>query len=296
MTVLTSERGRGGYGGNIPGADQISWYFLRISGVMLVVLALGHIFVTHYLNVPSETTFTFVADRWANVLWRTFDWLLLMMALWHGLLGLRISITDFIRSAGWRTLTSALVWVIGLVFTAMGTITIFTFDAAASAANEGPLSDAHWIADILVGSLFVFAVATYVGAIVFAVWVGRSLRAGGPPVYTGDVGQYAWVLHRASGLGVLFFLLVHIIDIMLIAFGREIYDESVEVYANPILLPMEILLVGALIYHALNGIRIILVDFWTMGTRRQQQLFWMALIGAVVLTIPSAIIILTAEL
>ncbi|MGH2533400.1 MAG: succinate dehydrogenase, cytochrome b556 subunit [Thermomicrobiales bacterium] len=296
MAMLTSERGRGGIGGSIPGADQISWYFLRISGAMLVVLALGHIFVTHYLNVPSETTFSFVADRWANILWRSFDWLLLIMALWHGLLGLRFSITDFIRAAGWRNLSYATVWVIGIVFTAIGTITIFTFDEAASAANEGPLADAHWIADILVWSLFVFAFVTYAGSVVFAIWVARSLRAGGPPIYTGDVGQYAWVLHRATGLGVLFFLLVHIIDIMLIGFGREIYDETVEVYANPFLLPMEIMLVGAVIYHTLNGIRIILVDFWSMGTRRQQQLFWMALIGSVLLTIPSAIIIFAAEL
>jgi succinate dehydrogenase / fumarate reductase cytochrome b subunit len=296
MAVLTSERGRGGIGGSIPGADQISWYFLRISGVMLVVLALGHIFVTHFLNVPSETTFTFVANRWANVLWLSFDWLLLIMALWHGLLGLRISITDLVPSAGWRNLGYAAVWMIGIVFTAIGTITIFTFDEAAANANEGPLADAHWIGDILVWSLFAFAVVTYVGAVVFAIWVGRSLRAGGPPIYAGDAGQYAWVLHRATGLGVLFFLLVHIIDIMLIGFGREIYDETVEVYANPFLLPMEIMLVGAVIYHALNGIRIILVDFWAAGTRLERQLFWMALIGAVLLTIPSAIIIVAAEL
>ncbi|HET8521741.1 MAG TPA: hypothetical protein VFL82_00830, partial [Thermomicrobiales bacterium] len=79
MSLLTSERTRGEYGGSIPGADQVSWYFLRISGVMLVVFALGHIFITHYMNVPSDTTFDFVSKRWANPLWRTFDWILLLM-------------------------------------------------------------------------------------------------------------------------------------------------------------------------------------------------------------------------
>jgi succinate dehydrogenase / fumarate reductase cytochrome b subunit len=145
-------------------------------------------------------------------------------------------------------------------------------------------------------SLFVFAIGTYVGAIALVVWVIRSLRAGGPPIYSGDTGQYAWALHRATGLRVLFFLLVHILDIMLIGLGRDVYDKSVDFYGNAFLLPMEIALVGAVIYHSLNGVRIILIDFWSMGTRQQRQLFWGALIGALALTIPSAIIILTNEL
>jgi succinate dehydrogenase / fumarate reductase cytochrome b subunit len=82
---------------------------------------------------------------------------------------------------------------------------------------------------------------------------------------------------------------------MLIGLGRDVYDESVEFYAHPVILPMEILLVGAVIYHTLNGIRIALIDFWDMGTRRQRQLFWAALIGSVVLTLPSAVIIFLTE-
>ena len=83
---------------------------------------------------------------------------------------------------------------------------------------------------------------------------------------------------------------------MLIGLGQEIYDESVEFYANPFLLPMEIALVGAVIYHTLNGLRIIAIDFSESGTRRQRQFFWAVLIGAVLLTIPSAIVILVEEL
>ena len=296
MALLTSERTRSGYGASIPGADQLSWYFFRVSGVLLVVLAVGHLFITHYLNVPSETTFDFVSRRWANPLWRSFDWLLLLMALWHGLMGLRLSVTDYIRSAGWRVLGHSAVWVIGLLFTAVGSITIFTFDEAASRNNTGPLSGSLWIADVLGYALFVFAIGTYLGAIALAVVIGRNLRAGTRPIYRGDLGQYAWVMHRATGLGVLFFLLVHIVDIMLIGLGRDVYNTSVDFYANAFLLPMEIALVGAVIYHTLNGLRIILIDFWSMGTRRQRQLFWAALIGSVALTLPSAILILAKEL
>jgi succinate dehydrogenase cytochrome b556 subunit len=296
MATGTAGSARSGYGASIPGADQLSWYFFRVSGVLLVVFALGHLFITHYLNVPSDTTFDFVADRWANPLWRTFDWILLLLALWHGLMGLRISVTDYVRPAGWRVLGHSTVWVLGFLFTALGSITIFTFDVDAARDNTGPLAGELWIADVIGYSLFVFAIVIYASAIAIAIWVARSLRSGGPPIYTGDIGQYAWVLHRATGLGVLFFLLVHIIDIMLIGLGRDVYDQSVDFYANTFLLPMEIALVGAVIYHTLNGLRIVVIDFWDLGTRRQRLLFWSALIGSVVLTIPSAVLILLAEL
>lgn len=295
MASVPSARSRLRPGTTIPGADQVSWYFFRVSGVLLVVLALGHLFVTHYLNVPSDTTFDFVSKRWANPLWRTFDWLLLLMALWHGLLGLRTVIFDYVRSSGWRVLCHSIVWALALIFTGLGSITIFTFDAQAALYNTGPLARQTWIADVIGGFLFFIAVVTYVALIVFIIWVARSLRAGGPPIYVGDTGQYAWALHRAAGLGILFFLLVHIIDIMLIGLGRDVYDKSVDFYSRPFLVPMEIALVGAVIYHTLNGLRIIAIDFWASGLRKERTLFWIALIGAALITLPSAIFIIASE-
>src|SRR5918997_3042164 len=130
----------GGAGITVPGADRLIWYFMRLSGALLVILAGGQIVITHYLNVPSETVFAFVADRWANPYWRTFDWLLLMLALWHGVLGLRYSIQDYLRSPMARTFAQGVMWSLGIVFLALGTITIFAFDAEAAAADNGPLS------------------------------------------------------------------------------------------------------------------------------------------------------------
>lgn len=295
MASIISERARSGYGAMIPGTERLVWYFLRVSGISLIVLALGHLFITHYLNVPSETTSDFVANRWANPLWRSFDWVLLILALWHGLIGLRYSITDYIRRPGWQAFAMGALFIVGIVFTAIGSITIFTFNEEQMLRNDGPLADAFWIADLLGGLLYVFAVVTYLGAAALAVWVIRTLRAGNVPVYNGDIGQYAWVMHRATGIGVLFFLLIHIVDIMLIGLGPEVYDESVIVYGDAFLIPMEIALVGAVIYHTLNGVRIALIDFWDMGSRRERQLFWGALAGSAILTVPSAIIIFLAE-
>lgn len=292
MAVLTLQRPQTQ---RATSGDLFSWYFLRVSGVVLVVLALGHLFITHYLNVPSETTTDFVLARWRNPLWRTFDWLLLIMALWHGLNGLRLSVDDYIHRPGARVAAQAAVWVLGLIFTALGTVTILTFNP--EQIDPGPLNDQRWIATVIDGSLVLVAALTYLATLALIVWVVSILARGGVPLYWGDVGQYAWVLHRATGLGVLFFLLIHIIDISLIGLGRDLYDETVAFYANPFILPMEIALVGAVIYHTLNGIRILLIDFWQVGgTRYERQLFFAMLALTVLLTIPSAVIILLKAL
>lgn len=277
-----AQRATGGY--------LFGWYFLRVSGVVLIVLALGHMFITHYLNVPSETTTDFVLNRWRNPLWRTFDWLLLTMALTHGLNGLQLSVDDYLHRPGLRVAAQAAVWVTGLVFLALGTITIFTFNP--EQASPGPLNDQHWIATSIEISLVGIAILTYLAAALFVVWIVSTVARGGAPIYWGDVGQYAWVLHRATGLGVLFFLLVHIIDIALIGLGRDLYDETVAFYATPFLIPMEIALTGAVIYHTFNGIRILLIDFWKPGgTRYERPLFYAMTALTVLVTLPSAILI-----
>jgi succinate dehydrogenase cytochrome b556 subunit len=272
------------------------WYFMRLSGALLIILAGGHILITHYLNVPSETTFGFVIGRWANPYWRTFDWLLLMAALWHGVLGLRYSIQDYLRSPMARTVAQGLMWILGVVFLALGTVTVFAFDAEAAAANSGPLADATWIAETIGVSLYAFAVVTYVAIAFLVIWAVRSLFRGRAPIYSGGTGQYAWALHRATGIGILFFLLVHIIDISLIGLGKAVYDASVEFYARPVLVPMEVLLVGAVVYHTLNGIRIMTIDFTKSGYRQERVSFAVVMILTILLTLPSAWIIFRAEL
>ncbi len=296
MAVAPSERAHSLFGSTMsPGMEKTYWYFLRLSGVLLVFLAGGHLFITHYLNVPSDTTFDFVSKRWSNPIWRSFDTLLLMAALWHGLIGLRFSVADYLRGKGSRQIGYAAIWFAGAIFTVVGLITIITFDETMSRENSGPLSGEMWIGDVLGYSLFAFAIVTYVAIAVLAVWVWRNLRAGIAPIYAGDPGQYAYILHRASGIGILFFLIIHIIDIMLIGLGRDVYDHTVDFYGNPFIIPMEIMLVGAVIYHLLNGLRIVSVNFSANGPSREKQYFWWVLIATVALTIPSALMILLNE-
>jgi succinate dehydrogenase / fumarate reductase cytochrome b subunit len=153
-----------------------------------------------------------------------------------------------------------------------------------------------WLGDLIGYSLYVFAAAIYVAVILLVVWVVQNLRDDRVPVYRGDVGQYAWVLHRATGVGVVFFLLVHVIDIMLVGLGSDIYDHTVGFYASWFIVPMEIMLVGAVIYHTLNGLRVIAVNFTSSGPVKEATAFWWVLALTVILTIPSGIVILLHEL
>jgi succinate dehydrogenase / fumarate reductase cytochrome b subunit len=74
--------------------------------------------------------------------------------------------------------------------------------------------------------------------------------------------------------GIFFFLLVHVLDTALVRVSPEAYNEVIGTYKNPIVGLMEVGLVGAILFHAFNGIRLILVDFWAKGPRYQKQMLW----------------------
>ena len=104
-----------------------SWFFMRVSGLVLVFLALFHFALTHIINDVVETDAEFVGNRWDNPLWRLFDWTLLALALSHGLNGVRWSIDDYIRRPGARALVKGVLYTGTAVLFAFGTFTIVTF-------------------------------------------------------------------------------------------------------------------------------------------------------------------------
>jgi succinate dehydrogenase / fumarate reductase, cytochrome b subunit len=93
-------------------------------------------------------------------------------------------------------------------------------------------------------------------------------------LYRGDPGMWSWVLHRITGVSIFFFLFVHVLDTAVIRIDPDKYSEIIETYKNPIIGLMEIGLVACVLYHALNGVRIILVDFWAKGPKYQRQMLW----------------------
>jgi succinate dehydrogenase / fumarate reductase cytochrome b subunit len=96
-------------------------------------------------------------------------------------------------------------------------------------------------------------------------------------VYRGREGMWSWVLHRITGVSIYFFLLVHILDTALIRLSPEAYNAVINTYKNPIMGLGELALVAAIGFHGLNGLRIILIDFWSVGTRYQRLMFWIVI-------------------
>lgn len=93
-------------------------------------------------------------------------------------------------------------------------------------------------------------------------------------LYRGREGMWSWVAHRVTGVLIFFFLFVHVLDTALVRVSPEAYDEVVATYKTPWVALLEYALVAAVLFHALNGLRVIAVDFWSKGTRYQKSMLW----------------------
>ena len=110
-------------------------------------------------------------------------------------------------------------------------------------------------------------------------------------LYRGDPGMWSWVLHRITGATIFFFLFVHVLDTALVRVSPQAYNEVVETYKTPIIGLMEIGLVASVLYHALNGVRVILVDFWGQGPRYQRQMLWGVAAVWLLVMVPALVVI-----
>src|SRR5439155_9436712 len=97
---------------------------------------------------------------------------------------------------------------------------------------------------------------------------GFSVPAG--TLYRGREGMWSWVAHRVTGVLIFFFLFVHVLDTALVRVSPKAYDEVVGTYKNPLVNLLEAGLVGAILFHALNGLRVIAVDFCSDGPRHHR--------------------------
>src|SRR6201992_924238 len=116
----------------------------------------------------------------------------------------------------------------------------------------------------------------------------RSLRR---TLYRGDPAMWSWVLHRITGATIFFFLFVHVLDTALVRVSPQAYNEVIQTYKTPIVGPMEFGLVAAVGFHALNGIRVILIDFWSQGPRYQRLMLWIVCVVYLLLMVPAAVVL-----
>ncbi len=110
--------------------------------------------------------------------------------------------------------------------------------------------------------------------------------------YRGREGYWAWLLHRVSGVAILLFLFLHIFDTALVGFGPEAYESFVFVYRHPVFRVMEVALAAAVLYHGINGLRIIVMDFVDEASRAQRQLWYFAWAVFLLLFVPTAFLML----
>lgn len=112
-------------------------------------------------------------------------------------------------------------------------------------------------------------------------------------VYRGRSGQWAFVLHRITGFLVFMFILLHIVDVSLINVHHgKTYDEVHQIYGNILLRLFEVGLLFGLVYHALNGLRIVMVDFFPGAVKNQVRLFSIVIGLTALLTVIGGVIIL----
>ncbi len=104
--------------------------------------------------------------------------------------------------------------------------------------------------------------------------------------YKGALGQWSWVLHRISGLGVVLFLTLHVIDTSWAVFYPQLYVEAIATYQTPLFTIGEFGLVACVVYHALNGLRIAIIDYKPVWWKYQQRAAMYVLGGTVIILVP----------
>ncbi|HEX9775453.1 MAG TPA: succinate dehydrogenase hydrophobic membrane anchor subunit [Actinomycetota bacterium] len=106
-----------------------SWFFMRISGIILVFLVLGHFTIVHLIDDGIDrVNFAFVAGRWASPFWQTWDWAMLFLGLLHGANGLKNIVEEYVRRPGARAAIKSALYVLTFVFLLLGTLVILTFN------------------------------------------------------------------------------------------------------------------------------------------------------------------------
>ena len=139
-----------------------------------------------------------------------------------------------------------------------------------------------------------FAVALTAIAVLVMVVGGFVLswpRRRAPKFYRGAAGQWAFLVHRVTGFLVFAFLLLHIVDVSLVRWPA-LYDDVHRLYGNVLLRLFEVGLLFALLFHALNGLRIIAVDFFPGVIAREKNLLAVAVLLTLAAGVPGAIVIM----
>ena len=127
--------------------------------------------------------------------------------------------------------------------------------------------------------------------------------------YGGGIGQWSWLLHRLTGIGILLFLIIHVVDTFFVIAYPALYDHTVAIYGGLVtgLHPSvngyywgvrwlfrlgELGLIASVVFHSLNGVRVALFDLWPGAVRRQESMFRLVLALFLLIMVPVTIVVL----
>ncbi|MDF2045846.1 MULTISPECIES: succinate dehydrogenase hydrophobic membrane anchor subunit [Microbacterium] len=122
--------------------EKWGWIYMRASGVLLIVLIFGHLFVNLMTNEGiHQIDFAFVAGKLASPFWQWWDVLMLWLALIHGANGMRTIVNDYVTNATVRKVLVWSLWLSAGFLILLGTLVVFTFDPCLGVTESSSLWD-----------------------------------------------------------------------------------------------------------------------------------------------------------
>jgi succinate dehydrogenase / fumarate reductase membrane anchor subunit len=107
--------------------ELYSWWFMRISAVVMILLVGFHLFYMHVILGVDAIDFDVIAGRWESPFWRLYDFFMLVFAWLHCANGVRVVLDDYVHPQGWRVLLKSILYITVFVLLVLGTYVVFTF-------------------------------------------------------------------------------------------------------------------------------------------------------------------------
>lgn len=107
--------------------ELYSWWFMRISAIIMVVLVGIHLLYMHLILGVDAINFRVIAQRWESPFWRLYDLFMLGFAWLHCTNGVRIVLDDYVRPQGWRVLAKSILYLFAFVVLVLGSYVALTF-------------------------------------------------------------------------------------------------------------------------------------------------------------------------
>ena len=120
-------------------------------------------------------------------------------------------------------------------------------------------------------------------------WVKENLS------YKKDQGSWAWIFHRVSGIALIAYLFLHVYSLSTLTQGKEAFEHKMQAFLSPPFLIAEWVLFIIVLFHSLNGIRIVIVD-WAEGARYHKQLYKLSWITGIILFLAMGYIMFSHEI